>query len=399
MEQNEQQPKRKTSKLVKIVVYIAAVFVFQELVFRFFFPIPEISNLDRNEYVVLEPGTEVVEYARNQAYYWESAPDTAALFESHMNAYGFRDKEWTVEKTTGKKRVLFVGDSFVEGLMAQQDETVPIAFEAAAGKGSYDVMNAGVLGVGLDVYLQLTADLTPLYKPDVVFVCLYANDLGREQPVVPNFFLEPEYFSSFKPRLMEVIQQMDDRGPLLFRWQGNSHGYIPACPKPANPWSYAADVLAPEVSPWLAEHMKNGTYNPFRTNGLAMEEVFLKQDPPLGQTVPFLKYICDQSGAELVLVYMPSRHQVTTHYNAFGLESCLTKCSDTINLTLPMYQRHQQVLAQQCQDFDVKFIDLTETVRAEEQRGNHLFWNYDEHMRGNGYKLLGKAIWDLWSGS
>ena len=44
----------------------------------------------------------------------------------------------------------------------------------------------------------------------------------------------------------------------------------------------------------------------------------------------------------------------------------------------------------------MRFIDLTPTVKRAEDSSNHLYWSYDDHMRGKGYLLLGNALWEKW---
>jgi hypothetical protein len=98
-----------------------------------------------------------------------------------------------------------------------------------------------------------------------------------------------------------------------------------------------------------------------------------------------------------VVVYLPSRNQVTNRYYPFERKFCRIDCPDSLDLTTPEYQMHQRVIAGQCQQFGVPFIDLSSVIRGEEAKGNGLFWNYDEHMNGKGYLLLGKAIADRWA--
>lgn len=332
---------------------------------------------------------------RNQTWHWQSVADTTTVFEHYMNRYGFRDEEWFVKRKPGKQRIIFVGDSFVEGVMAEQDETITAGFKNAAGQ-KYEVFNCGIVGVGLVSYLQLVADIIPIYQPDVVFFCIYANDLGEKEPVIPRFYLSPEYFDWYKPRLFELLNQMLTNGPILFRWHSDSKPYLAACPSEANPWTNHHDELQPHVSPWLAEAMKKGTFNPFRTNSLFKEEHFLKLSPRLGETILFLKFICTKYKVTPVIVYIPTRNQLTKYYYQFERELCQVKCPEPIDLTIEKYQLHQRVIARQCKAQNIPFINLIEIIREREAKGEHLYWNYEEHMKAKGYLLLGKAIWNEW---
>ncbi|MCB0837718.1 MAG: hypothetical protein KDD99_13695 [Bacteroidetes bacterium] len=384
-------------KTIYIILYILAVFIFQELTFRFCFPIREVENLDRVNYMKLYYDGRGSMHSRDRTWQWKSIPDTQAIFNHEMNLYGFRDKEWEVEKKPNQPRVLFIGDSFVEGIMAEYDETISESFEKASEEQNYEALNGGLLGCGLDAYLQLAADMIPVYKPDVVFLCIYANDLGKKTPVIPEFYLEPEFYNPYTPRLVEIIKQIHTYGPIRFRWMKDPSPYLPAVPDPSNPWTTFGDTLAGHVEPQLAEEMKKANINPFLTNALSKEEKYLKSPPLLGDAIPFFDYTCKQFKARPVVVYIPSRNQVTTHYLPYEKQFCLKNCPDSINLTLPQYQIHQKVIREQCQMLNIPFIDLTSTVKEKEDLGQHLYWNYDQHMRAKGYELLGKSIWEQWS--
>jgi len=162
-----------------------------------------------------------------------------------------------------------------------------------------------------------------------------------------------------------------------------------------NKWQ--AEGVSPEefVSVEMAEHIKTGHFNPYRMNALAKEEYYLQLQPSLGRTISFFSEVCKQNGAMPVVVYIPSRHQVSDHYLQFEKETC-TQCPNSIDLTTPTYQVHQQTLAKQCEAQAIPFIDLSATIRAQEAAGNHLYWYYDEHMRGRGYTLVGSSIWEQW---
>lgn len=378
-------------KRIRIGLYFLGVIAFQEIALRLLFPIPEIINFDRVHYMVEDAGKEGAAHLRNLELYWESSPDTNAKFVHQLNRYGFRDDDWTVKKPEGKVRVVFFGDSFVEGVMAAQDETLPAYF--AQLREDAEVMNAGLLGEGMDTYLQLAADIIPVFKPDLAFLCIYANDLGKEEAVkVPDYFLEPEYFNSWKPRALEIIDQMNSFGPLRMRGTTSERQLLPKVPEEANPWTKNEAELANHVNTDLATQMKAGTFNPFAANRLQKEEYHLKQFPNLGQSLPFFYDYCNKHETTPVVVYIPSRNQVTNHYLPFEKNLCQINCPDSLDLTTFNYQRHARIIGNMCKEIGIMFIDLTTIVRKEEAAGNHLYWNYDEHMRGKGYRRIAEEI-------
>jgi len=378
-------------RILRLGLYLFFLFIVQEIVVRICFPLPEFSNLDRMIYE--SPNNPEVAYLGDLTRTWQSQIDTPYVFQHHMNRYGFRDSEWSQSKPRGRDRILFIGDSFVEGVMASDEETIPQGFLNSAGSDQVEVLNAGMVGRGLSTYLQAAADLVPIYNPDVLVVCIYANDLGQEEPFIPEVKLEPLSFPWYIPRFYELVRQQDLHGSTSPAWgKGESRSYFPLVPKPSNPLTKNAEVIRPLVSPRLFTDMEQGRFNPFRTNSLYKEELYLKQVPKLGQAIPFLKNVTSQQGTRLVIVYLPIRHQVTRHYMTYDQELCLQNCSPDWDLTQSDYQLHQQVLTEECQRLGVEFLDMSNFVKAREMSGDHLYWNYDEHMRGEGYLQIGTEI-------
>ncbi len=101
------------------------------------------------------------------------------------NSLGLRDAE--VGPRDGlTRRILVIGDSFVFGLGVGQDEPFPRLLERRlrAGGERVEVVNAGVVGYGLEQYDTWLGRLLPRLEPDVVLVSVYAgNDLGSYERI------------------------------------------------------------------------------------------------------------------------------------------------------------------------------------------------------------------------
>ncbi|MEM1321161.1 MAG: SGNH/GDSL hydrolase family protein [Bacteroidota bacterium] len=391
-------PPAKKIKWGAIALYVLGLFLFQEMVLRLCFPLPELSNFNRIKFQILEPAAGGPSYLRNRAMVWRSYPDTTADFVHQMNRYGYRDQDWSVSKPAGKKRIFFVGDSFVEGMMTTGDQTVPEHFKRAAGvaAGEYDIFNCGMMGIGLNEYTKFLAEAVPIFRPDVVFMVLYANDIPFQKAYQPPTSPEPTYFSFWRPRLLVLIDFIKAKDPIPFRWNNERIPFHQPVPDPGNPWSVKEAEWSPHVRPDLKEAMKQGTFNFFRLNWVLEEEKFLRQATDISTQLQFLKQHLTKYGTELIVFYVPSRSQISNYYYTFERASCQQNCPDQLDLTGPAYQVHRSLLSQQCSSLGFPFYDLTEPVKAEEDRGNHLYWDYDDHMRAKGYKVLGEAIWERW---
>ena len=103
----------KKKRLFFWLVYLLVILLFQEVLFRWLFPLPELRDFNRSNYMHPPRGVAEIAPLRYECHTFQSYPDTVYRFAHHLNGYGFRDKEWRVKKKKGKKRIVFIGDSFV----------------------------------------------------------------------------------------------------------------------------------------------------------------------------------------------------------------------------------------------------------------------------------------------
>lgn len=388
-------------KLAFYLIYALAVLLFIELVLRFCYPLPEIKNFNRVNYQVLDVAAERGGFVRQTDMVWRSIPDTNYAFVSHLNNYGFRGEDWSVEKSD-KKRVLILGDSFTEGMMCRDDQTLVAQFkrEAEAKGLNLEVMNAGMMGIGINQYLQFIKDALPIFKPEELILVFYSNDMPFSQADKrPLQKFKPNYYSNWKPRLLVLLEAIEDKNPIPIRFSRQEIPYFKAVPDARNPWTFKEDELAPHVKRELAEAMKRGDLNYYRPNAYVREQGFLQR---LVDIMPQLQFIRDYSleqNCKLTMVYVPSRHQISDYYYPFEREYCQLECPEQYSLMGPEFQVHRDYLIQKTLQLGINYSDLSEEVKAEESKGNHLYWHYDDHMNAKGYKLLGKELFDFWYNS
>tara|TARA_Y100001934_G_scaffold280918_1_gene388984 strand:- start:8206 stop:9297 length:1092 start_codon:yes stop_codon:yes gene_type:complete len=92
-----------------------------------------------------------------------------------INSKGLRDREYTYERVTGKKRILVLGDSFTWGYgVGDRAIYTEVVERMLAEEGKdWEIINTGVSGYGTDQeYLFLMKEGLK-YKPDVVMLALY----------------------------------------------------------------------------------------------------------------------------------------------------------------------------------------------------------------------------------
>ena len=98
---------------------------------------------------------------------------------AHINNYGFRGSDISVEKKPGQKRIFIVGDSFVFGVGCNDGETVPVSVQKILDPTvqSIQVINAGRGSYSPVTYYLRLRDEIPKFKPDLVIMMLDFSDL------------------------------------------------------------------------------------------------------------------------------------------------------------------------------------------------------------------------------
>ena len=117
---------------------------------------------------------------------------------ARINNLGFRDdKDYAVEKGPNVFRILVLGDSVTYGYGVKFKETWAYQFQKRLEKWKPDtkwqVWNMGVPAYEMDAELRTLEDIGPKYKPDLVIVGFYENDLGA-----PTYGYQPAWRTKLK---------------------------------------------------------------------------------------------------------------------------------------------------------------------------------------------------------
>ena len=372
------------------IIYFLALFLFQEIVFRLCFPIPEIENFNRINYQILDNDVVKAPDLFWENMTWQSSLDTNYTFIHQLNEYGFRDKSWKVKKTESKKRVIFIGDSFVEGVMADQEGSIPYFYQKLMGD-EVEVLNAGMNGTGMKSYTKLIRDMCPLFKPDELKLVIYANDMSPDNSYMLGSSLEPRFSSAFSPRLFILLKRLLVNKKVALRWGRRSIPFLFPIPDQSNPFTNYGHILQKDVTKPVRKAMEAASLNYYMVNKLYKETKSLETPMSFLKELSFIQTICKENDVELKIYYIPTRNQITNKYLKFEKEYCLLKCKDQATLTTENFQVHARNLRDDCSKLGITFYDLSAKLREQERRVN-LYWNYDEHMKAKGYQYIAQQI-------
>ena len=385
------------TKAIYWLITIAIFLAIQEIAFRLIFPIPEVENFNRIYYSPLFFQGKQTELKKlsNASFIWASDPDGAA-YVNYLNLYGFRDGDWSVEKSD-KPRVIFVGDSFVEGFMAPADSSIPSVFRRVAYENFDDLetMNLGIGGIEFNGYFKVIRDAAKLFKPDYLFLIVNSNDLPtpkfRKEYLFGDF--TPKFNDFFEPRVLKVVAEYFRGETVAKAWHSEPFFFFAPVPSLRNPWSNAKDARrwSQFVDPDIAEAMKKGRFNPFSVNEYDRYEKNLRDSVDPSEHLAALRNFADEENFKVFLAYVPSRSQVSDKYLKYQARFSETK--NPKPLTGPEYQRHARILKYNCERLGIPFFDFTPIFREAEKKGTRLYWNYDEHLNGKGYSLAARSLY------
>lgn len=126
---------------------------------------------------------------------WRTPPNMRAD-SLRTNAVGMRaTREFPLERAPGRRRLLFVGDSYTFGAGVRDEETFARVLEDAHLPG-WDVLNLAVSGYGTDQQVLSFEYEGRHYRPDVVALGFFVRDYSRNLMrfrgyAKPRFVLDP----------------------------------------------------------------------------------------------------------------------------------------------------------------------------------------------------------------
>lgn len=103
--------------------------------------------------------------------------------DATVNAHGFRDRERTLAKPEGTRRIVVLGDSVVEGITyLPDDRTITRQWENLYPDGRTEVLNLGTAGYCTLAEVELLETRGLRFQPDVVVLVFVLNDFQNFNP-------------------------------------------------------------------------------------------------------------------------------------------------------------------------------------------------------------------------
>lgn len=125
------------------------------------------------------------------------------------NSYGFRTHEF-FPKPKGTYRILILGDSFMHGINANQDETLAVKLEEflkEKTKKPVEVLSLGVSSYSGVRYAELIRLYLRQLTPDMVIVALDVSDMEEDVSRITQYNLDPEGYPLVLKNADELMQE------------------------------------------------------------------------------------------------------------------------------------------------------------------------------------------------
>lgn len=155
-----------------VVLSLFVFLVFAEIIFRLVRGAPaSLEDITQKQSNYL--------FAPNDVKHKKSTVEGEFEFTAHINSFGYRGKNFSFEKQPGVVRIFAVGDSFVYGVGANDEDTIPYLIERQLQSSNLavEVINAGVGHASPVQHLVNIRDMHLKYKPDLVLFFLDLTDL------------------------------------------------------------------------------------------------------------------------------------------------------------------------------------------------------------------------------
>jgi hypothetical protein len=323
------------------------------------------------EYHVKQTANQYDFYRFDEKLGWSNAPFMEGEYRRRefsyhisINEYGMR--QGAVDKTPAKGifRIAFLGDSFVWGIGASDQERFPDIIGKLAG---VETLNFGVSGYAPVQYvLQLDDVIT--FKPDMVIVAITSNDFD-ENVLYRRWGYYKPYFALNEDGNIELKGY-----PLKNTKQFGS--------KQARPkheileWSLIARTIQYYINQRMADDQQQGL--------TAFHSIYLSKNAPKhvlearDQAILINKIILermkiklDKEGIPMVIIFSPSKSEYMVN-GRYGTPGINPEVADIIENT--------------ARELGVDFINRIQRLNLED------FWKYDGHWNPGGHFKMAKAV-------
>ena len=143
----------------------------------------------------------------------------------------------------------------------------------------------------------------------------------------------------------------------------------------------------------IAAAIRRGAFNPHAVDLLKQLDLWLPLSPNVEPHLRALRDLLSVHSTRLWIVYLPSLVQVSDRYVEPQLE--LSRGPDR-SFTGERDQAQARAVGEKCSKLGLPFLDLTPALQKREAEGIRMYWEFDAHMRPEGYAASASEIFMWW---
>ena len=312
------------------------------------------------------------------------------------DARGFRNRT-----ALDRADVVVLGDSFVEGSHVSDEHPWPVRLAEFSGLSVYSL---GMSGYSPFRYYVSLKEYGLERKPRIVLCSLYeGNDIRSQQG------LDEDTGYGLGKAIRVYVKQ----SPLLQTLDGTIN-------RTFGPIGTGRPCKGLDVMSWLPFRVPDGptgkcyAFGPKQITQAYMSEQKFEDSglwDALSSIFKGLKNACDESGAKLVLVYVPTKPHVVLPLaldrlpaeKVYGFARIVDKKlpdqrTFMTNL-VPYLGSREAVVRRWCEQQGVGFVELTEPLRQAAASGQQVYFTYDQHWTPIGHEVAARAVAEYLKGN
>ncbi|MEN6621000.1 MAG: SGNH/GDSL hydrolase family protein [Smithella sp.] len=367
--------KEQTLNLSLLLITVIVLFTGAEIFFRNFLPQKTgISEHDR-----------VFEY--DSLLGWRMIPNKKAYFVSRhefrtkisINSAGMRDKEYSIPKTVGKKRIAILGDSFTSSFGVYDNEAFAKIMEEKLLTGT-EVLNFGVNGYGPTQELLLLQTKAIKYRPDLVIMVIYVgndfDDIGGVSDWIdgylrPKAVINAEGKLQFRGIPVPLSEKYIKLKRAKLRCEAPRSHFIDFIDKAIQRKKYSINFTPSEIR-LCKKRYDNNTGDAFRLMGAIVNET---------------NEYCRKKGSKFMVVVAPTIVQVFENRYWNEIKKKYDLKDNDYNLMQPNY-----VLSDICRNAGIPMVDLTPPLKSATESGNDTYYIRNQHWNKAGEQIAAETI-------
>lgn len=274
-----------------------------------------------------------------------------------INSIGFHGPE-SDASAQRLPRILVVGDSLTAGLHVPASNTWTKVLESQR-KEPAQVINVAIDGTGTDTHLMLAQQYVPVYRPDILVLAFYENDVGD--------MTRPKQYRECYKRAVLAYENHDQREQLRRYVDEQS-------PTRTSRWLFDHSYLFRLATKTIGSKNQVLLYSNFISPsriGMSLPKRALRPHR-LDERLSKFKELSDQYNFRLFIIPVPVKFSIAE--------------------SIRVLRKHASAEVLQ----ELQVIDVSNPLMSELASQNaayeDLFWRFDGHFNERGHEVFGKVV-------